>query len=192
MAAENSEDAYLRPIVTLSFEVADEEDEPYRSRPNKDYLYGMALELRQQMLRDIDGLVRDNLGPDMQVIRLELTPGSVHILILIGQVYSVTKPIKDFLLDFSRYENLIKSLEKLKSQIVRLLRRFFTRGGAPEQNVLKITGQSQIDPAIVPTTSLVAQPTKDCRVNTLLIAYLVASHAALLGLLMWLIVRHLR
>ena len=65
-------------------------------------------------------------------------------------------------------------------------------GGAPEQNVLTITGSSAIDPGILPTAPLSCAVATRCDVNEWLIAYRLLSHAVLLFALLWLMARHLQ
>jgi hypothetical protein len=111
-------------LVRLSVNTNDEDSE----------LLGYARELHRKLEAEIDVQVQQTLGPEFEVISVEINRGSITLLIALGAVGT-------FYMGFSRYEGFVKSVNLLVSQLRGLLQRFFGQapGGATRPPV-SVTG----------------------------------------------------
>jgi len=143
----------------------------------------MALELQGRLREAIRNQVRETLGERVEVLQVQIEKGSVTLLIVLGAVGT-------FFMGFSRYESFIKSVNLLVQQLKDLVSRLF--GDAPfggPQIPVSVSGAWQPGPSIEAANDAFAQPS-GADLNRLLLAYLIGSHAVLLGVLLWLVVRH--
>ncbi len=148
-------------------------------------LFGYAMELRQKLQAEIDLQVQRTLGPEFEVLNVEIGRGSITLLIVLGAVGTLY-------MGFSRYDGFIKSMNLLVSQIKGLLQRFF--GQAPLIGTplpLSVTGSWEPGPVVTEANRAfdTSSGIDSCQV---VLVYLLLSHAALLGVLLWLVVRHLK
>jgi hypothetical protein len=148
-------------------------------------LLGYARELHGRLEAEIEQQVQQTLGAEFEVSNVEFRKGSI-------EVYVAITAVGTFFMGFSRYESFVKSVNLLVSQLRGLLQRFFGQApvGAPGMPV-SVTGSWQPSPVITAANqSFDASSGLDsCQ---MVLAYLLLSHAALLGTLLWLVVRHLR
>lgn len=158
-------------LVRLTVNTNDEDSE----------LFGYARELRQKLEAEIDLQVQRTLGPEFEVLSVEINRGSITLLIVLGAVGTLY-------MGFSRYEGFIKSVNLLVSQIKGLLQRFF---GQTASRPLSVTGSWEPGPVITEANRAfdISSGIDSCQV---VLVYLLLSHAALLGVLLWLVVRHLK
>ena len=162
-------------LVRLSVNTNDEDSE----------LLGYARELHRKLEAEIDLQVQQTLGPEFEVLNVEINRGSITLLIAVGAVGT-------FYMGFSRYEGFVKSVNLLVSQLRGLLQRFFGQapGGATRPPV-SVTGSWQPGPVVIAANQTLdaSSGIDSCQI---VLAYLLLSHAALLGVLIWLVIRHLR
>ena len=148
-------------------------------------LLGYARELHRQLEGDIDRQVQETLGPDFEVLNVEFRKGSLEVLVVLGAVGT-------FYMGFSRYESFVKSVNLLVSQIKGLLQRFFGRApGAPVQTPISVTGSWQPGPVVTAANQMLSV-SSGINSSHFVLGYLLLSHAALLCVLLWLVVRHLK
>jgi len=148
-------------------------------------LLGYARELHRQLEDEITNQVRQTLGPEFEVLNIEINKGSITVLVALGAVGA-------FFMGFSRYESFVKSVNLLVSQLKELLQTFFGQapGGASRPPV-SVTGSWQPGP-VVTAASQVLSESRGIDSCQIVLAYLLLSHAALLGVLLWLVIRHLK
>jgi hypothetical protein len=80
------------------------------SNPRRDeQLLGYARELHRKLEDEIRGYVKETLGPEFELERVEVRSGSIDIYIFITAVGT-------FFMSFSQYESFIKSMNLLVSQ----------------------------------------------------------------------------
>jgi hypothetical protein len=146
-------------------------------------LLGYARERHQALEKEIEQQVKETLGPDFEVIRVDIRQGSVTLWIVIGAVGT-------FFMGFSRYESFIKSVNLLVDQLKGLLRRFFSDvpGGGP---TVSATGSWQPAPVIT-AANQVFTSSSGLDSGMIMLIYLMLSHAAMTTILLWLLVRHLK
>lgn len=159
------------------------------STQNENYdndLYSHARESYRQLEADIDTEVRQTLGPEFEVVNVALHKGSITILVVLGVVGTIY-------MGFSRYESFIKSVNLLISQLKGLLQRFFTAGaaGAPAPRPVSVTGSWE-PAAVVTAANHVLNSSAGIDSDQIVLGYLLLSHAALIAVLLWLVIRHLK
>jgi ABC-type uncharacterized transport system permease subunit len=152
----------------------------------EDLLYRYAREMRQQIRDIIQKQVAETLGPEFQVLEVEMRPGSAVIAFALGTAFAIY-------MGFSRYESFIKSMGLLTSQISALFGHFFRTGPgqAPFSGRVSVNGVWRPGPAMTSANQIVSL-SSGIDSGLLLLAYLVLSHAAMMGILLWLVVRHLK
>jgi hypothetical protein len=146
-------------------------------------LYRHALEMRGELVAVANKQVMETLGPEFEVLNLEIRPGSANIWIIISAVGSV-------LMTFSRYESFIKSLNLLLSQLSNVVSRILGRQPRPGGGI-SVRSAWQPGPAITTANQLLSLSSGSDGCSSL-IAYHVLSHAALMAVMIWLLVRHLK
>lgn len=148
-------------------------------------LLGYARELHQQLEAEIEQQVRDTLGPDFEVLNVDFRKGSVEIWVALGAVGT-------FFMGFSRYESFVKSVNLLVSQLRGLVQRFFGQGPRPAMEPpIVVTGSWQPGPSVTAANQMLTY-SGGIDSSDIVLAYLLLSHAALLGVFLWLLVRHLK
>jgi hypothetical protein len=148
-------------------------------------LLGYAREIHRQLEADIDNEVRQTLGPEFEVLNVQLDRGSITVLVVLGVVGTLYMGI-------SRYESFIKSVNLLVSHLKGLLQQFFREvpGGATRP-LVSVTGSWQ--PAqVVITAHQALSASTGIDSSQIMLVYLLLSHAALIGVLVWLVIRHLK
>lgn len=148
-----------------------------------DYLYGMTLEMRQRLRHEIQEQVRSTLGLEFQVQSFEIRKGSVTLVFAVSTVFA-------FYMGFSRYESFIKSANLLVSQLKGIVQRILGQSTNARLGNLVVEGTwAPLTPITEAHNELSPAPKRfdNC---TLLLLYLVTTHAALLSVLIWLLFRH--
>lgn len=143
-----------------------ESDGPFERYPWK-YLDNSEIGLRDE----VEKAVRTTLGSEFHLDALAMGPGSIEIFVLIGTAYYA----------LSRYKSLVESIELLVSQLKTIVQRFFERM-APMHSIVRATWS--------PGRGLLAaaRTRSSSRSHAALVTwYLVLSHAAMLGALLWLL-----
>jgi hypothetical protein len=149
------------------------------------FLYRVAQDRHERLELEIRRQVETTLGPDFQVSRINIEKGSVEILVGLGMAITI-------FMTFSRYESFIKSVNLLVSQIKDLLRRLFESAspGAPGIDV-NVTGSWQPSQTVLAAQERLSI-SSGLDYGSFLLIYLTISHAALLALLVWLVIKHLK
>lgn len=146
-----------------------------------DDLLGYAREKRKQLEGEINAQVLATLGSEFAVQSIELHEGSIEIFVALTAVGT-------FFMGFSRYESFIKSVNLLISQISGLLRKLF--GQLPGTPVA-VTGSWQPG-STVTAANQELRDSSGIETYDIVLGYLLLSHAALLSILLWLVIRHLK
>lgn len=141
----------------------------------------VALEFRQELNDIISSATRATLGDEFAVTDLDLERGSLQIYVTLGTLYAVY-------MGFSRYESFIKSLSMLGSQLATLVFRFFSAREGPG---ITVKWSWQPGPALTVAEEVRRLSMAGDR-DSVLLYYLISSHAVLLTALLWLIFKHLR
>lgn len=178
--------AYFSFIVDIApaFNVPLRDDDP------EDRLFYFAQEIQQKLQADIRAQVARTLGEEFTVDDFHIERGSVIITFSVAAVAFFTSPLGQILLDFSRYDALIKSLTLLRTQISSVIGRLFGGFQAP----LRMHSTWQPSMKLNAAMHAPSAPTEPQRpdISRILIAYLIFSHASLLAVLLWLVVKHLK
>jgi hypothetical protein len=125
--------------------------------------------------------VLQTLGPEFDVLTVEFSRGSIDVLLTLKAVGTIYMGV-------SRWESFIKSMNLLVSQLRNLLLRFFGEASRdPASHPLTVTGSWEPAPVVIAANQVLSASTGfDC--CYIVLAYLLLSHAALLGV----VVRHLK
>ena len=156
--------------------------------PNENYdsdLLGYARERHRELEAEIDRAVEETLGPEFEVLNVEFRKGSIEVLVPLGAVGTL-------FMGFSRYESFVKSVNLLVSQLKGVLQRFFDQApGGVTRTPVSVTGSWQLGPVVIAANQVLSSSSgiDSCRI---VLAYLLVSHAVLLGVLIWLVIRHLK
>jgi len=149
-----------------------------------DYLYRMALEMQQRLRHEIQEQVRSTLGLEFQVQSFDIRKGSVTLFVAVSTLFG-------FYMGFSRYESFIKSANLLVTQLTGIVQRTLGQAMKAGSDNLDVRGTwMPLAPITEAHNQLIPAPRgiDNCR---LLLLYVTTSHAALLGVLIWLLFRHL-
>jgi hypothetical protein len=144
---------------------------------------GTAYETLLKRQEDLEQGIRELMGKQVGMKELELREltiqrGSIEVLIIIGAVTT-------FFLNFSRYKSFVESLQLLKSQIGEQFRRYISHHG-----VVSIRSSTLLGPSFIPTRS--EGVNLDFQVSLVLLLYVIISHAALLTVFIWLLIKKLQ
>lgn len=129
-------------------------------------------ETRSELEAETKKAVQQTLGPEFEVRDISFKRGSIEVLLVIGTVYYA----------ISRYKNFIESIEMLVSHLRRIFTRFFERWGPMP---VYVSGNWTPGPALVRVETMMTYRHFDG--NTILLWYVLLSHAALLGVLIWML-----
>ena len=149
----------------------DKEEETARQQMN---------EIQERVQYEIDIVVREILGKGFRLRSMAIGRGSIELFLALAAAGS-------FYMGFSRYKNFVESLELLTSQITAILRRFM-----PSSTVINtswIPGEVLDTPKASETPSL--HWYTNYQIQMVLLIYFVVSHAALLGVVLWLLIKRL-
>jgi hypothetical protein len=129
-------------------------------------------------LRDeIADAVKQSLGQEFEVRSMTIGRGSVEILVLIGTTYYVV----------SRYKSFVESMELMVRQVKEVVRRYFERT-APMR--VLVSGSWTPVGGIIQSSPFQPEPVQAR--NTFVVWYLILSHAGMLIVLLWLLVKGLK
>lgn len=134
--------------------------------------WSQLLEARRPMEDEMRKITQDTLGTEFSVRSVTPIRGSIEILVVVGTTYYAV----------SKYKNFVDSLELLRNQLEGLIRRFFRRGN------YTVSSSLTLGPTVVAGGMPVANQFDS---NKLLLAYLILSHAAMLALFIWIILRRI-
>jgi hypothetical protein len=140
--------------------------------------------MREQVRELVDKQVKDTLGSEFGVLDMQIRQGSALILFVIGTLGTVY-------MGFSRYESFVKNANLLGSQVCGFLRRYFRRNSRFRESEVTATGAWRPGPAMITAEQLlrVSSGIDSCKV---ILGYLIFSHACLLAVLIWIVVKHLK
>jgi hypothetical protein len=148
-----------------------------------DKVFSMAREMQGQIRRQVEEEVLATLGDNFEVVGLNISPGSAHIWIHLAAVGAIY-------MGLSRYKSLVESVNLLTSQLTGVVRRILEPFQMDDENLI-IRSNWTPGPAIMTASqSLASQNRLDS--CSFLLMYLVLSHAALLALFFWLVIRHMK
>lgn len=134
--------------------------------------WSQLLEVRRGMEEEMKKVTQDTLGTEFSVRSVTPIRGSIEILVVIGTTYYAA----------SKYKNFVDSLELLRNQLEGLVRRFFRQKNATVSSSMTLG----------PTVAIGGMTTPSVfDSNKLLLGYLILSHAAMLVLFIWIIVRRI-
>jgi hypothetical protein len=162
----------------------DEEVQPYESEA---FLYGFALRNRKILEDFIRDDVRETLGSEYEAVGLHIEQGSVDIRFIVDALTFTYVTI-------SQYDDFLKSMVRIAKQLKKKLASFFGTAmnvGAPGNVEVEVEGEWQPSLLIIETrrSLTLQQPTSLDRWFTI---YLIVTNAAMLTLISWLLIRHLR
>jgi hypothetical protein len=163
-----------------------------RSGKDDERFYGLAEENRRRLAEQINQQIAETLGPGYLLFYFDIRQGSIEFWIEIG-----TRAAQ-ILNGVSRYDALVKSIEKLTEQIKGIVRRLFL-DDIPNSVSSRLLG-AQIEPEtdsvwtpgetiIAAAESFNTRRAAPFDVNRILLYYLIASHAALMTVVIWIVVR---
>lgn len=124
--------------------------------------------------------VHKHMGPEFDVRSMSFARGSVELLVVIGTLYYAV----------SRYKNFVESIELLVAQLKRVVTGFFDQRLGPS-SLISVQGNWTPGPGLAQAAprlsgGLIGES------PGLVVWYLVLSHAAMLAVLLWLLVRGFR
>ena len=157
-------------VVRLTVEALDPEGDQF--------LWNAVRERSYRMREEITNAVHEYMGPEFDVRSMSFARGSVEMLVVIGTLYYAV----------SRYKSFVESIELLAAQLKRVVTNFFG-GIGPAAVSVRATwspgpGLAQAVPRLL-SGAMGASP-------GVVVGYLILSHAAMLAVLLWLLVRTLR
>ena len=151
------------------------------ARPDReldDRLYEFMLQLRPEYEDEVRRVVGEHLGKEFEVRSVDFIPGSAEVLMVIRTAYYAV----------ANYDSFIKSVELLASHLRGLLARIL-RGFGPRP--VTVSGNWVSGPALVRAEQAVHRwETFDP--SSLLLLYLILSHAGLIAVLVWILVARLK
>lgn len=160
-------------VMTLRFIISARDDQEFDQR-----LRGLAYDLRDELEAEVRQATWRLLGSEFEVRSIVFGRSSLEILVAIGTAYYVV----------SRYKNFIESVQLLISQLKSLFERFF-RPRVPVP--IYVNGDWLPGPGLV-TAGQIYAPYGSGDPNGILLIYLILSHAALLALFIWMVLRKLQ
>lgn len=134
-----------------------------------------------EMQIEIDRAAREILGKEFRIRSIAVGGGSIELFIVLAAVGS-------FYMGFSRYKNFVESAELLSSQIQNILRRFMPSSASIATTWIP---SATLPDAALPTTPSALQWYTSHQMQMILIYYFIASHAAMLIILFWLLIKKL-
>lgn len=149
------------------------------------FLYRYAQERREILLKEMNQRVTESVGTDYEIIGFEINEGSVVLTVILGTIGTTYVTL-------SQYEDFIKGITRLTSQLKHMFERFFASvpTGPPG---IEVTVRESWEPSPAVSTAqhaLMMEPRLD--INASMVFYLIVSNAALLATLIWLLIRHSR
>ena len=144
--------------------------------PESNEFLWRVVERESSKLRDrMSATIHEHLGPEFDVRSMSFARGSVEILLVVGTLYYAV----------SRYKNFVESIELLLAQLRRAVSDFFDqRGPGP----VSVTGNWTPGPGLVQSAAATSGLGVSTNVSAV-VWYLIVSHAAMLAILLWLLVR---
>lgn len=132
----------------------------------------------KELAAEIRELTEKTLGPEFEVRSISYRRGSVEIIAIVGVAFYAV----------SRYKNFVESLDLLYSQLKSSIQRFASA---------RLPGPTKVDGSWSPGPALVLAESRLGGVNSLditsiLLWYLIVSHAALMTIFIWQIARSLK
>jgi len=137
----------------------------------EEQMFRNMVEIRKEIQRNMSRLAKETVGPEFEITNMTVGRGSVELLITLGATYVV----------ISRYKNFIESLNLFRRQLETIIRDY---GPFAEVN-------ATWSPAPALAVAQAGSPSFESQSLTqvLLLAYLILSHAALLTVFIWLVVK---
>jgi hypothetical protein len=99
--------------------------------PDEDRLFYFAREIQEKLEDEISSLVRRTMGEEFRVEDFTIEQGSAIITFSLAALAFFNSPLGQTLLDFSRYEAFVKSINLLKTQITSLIGKAFSGYNGP-------------------------------------------------------------
>jgi hypothetical protein len=143
-----------------------------------DYLYRRAVDSRSDIEGGIRTQVAETLGNEVQVVEVHFEKGSLTVAVIFGAIGTIY-------VTMSQYDDFLKGVNKATQQLGGFFSRFF---GGGTRNV-RVAGSWIPSPVVTTAHQTLSTPRQPFDVNLLMIAYLIVSNAALLGTLIWLLLR---
>lgn len=148
------------------------------SSQGEDPLWDIARQDSYRLRERVSSAVHEHMGPEFDVRSMSYSRGSLEVIVVIGTLYYAV----------SRYKSFVESVELMVAQLRNILASFFER---------RMPGPVSVQGSWSPGPAL-AQGTPGIFAGiggegpALVVWYLVLSHAAMLAVLLWLILRTFR
>jgi hypothetical protein len=123
----------------------------------------------------INRTIRDNLGSEFSLRSMTPIRGSIELILVIGTTYYA----------ISKYKNFIDSLELLRTQLESFLKNFF---GGRIASGMRISSSMTLG-ASTAAGNIAGSGTFDA--NRFLLFYVLLSHAALLAVFIWIVLKRI-
>lgn len=141
-----------------------------------DVLWDTARKESYRLREEIAAAVHKHMGPEFDVRSMSFARGSLELLVVVGTLYYAV----------SRYKNFVESIELLVAQLKRLVAAFFERR---LPGPLAVQGNWTPGPGLIQASPRLSGGMIVAESRGLVIWYLVLSHATMLGVILWLLVR---
>ena len=139
--------------------------------------WNLAREQEGRLRNEILLLLHERLGPEFDIRSMSFARGSLTLLLVVGTVYYAV----------SRYKNFVESVELFVSQLRQLVCKFF---GAPFQWDVSVSAVWAPGPGLVESRTADQLSSTQGSQGTML-WYLILTHAAMLGVIIWLLLKKL-
>jgi hypothetical protein len=140
-------------------------------------LFQLFREYRSSLRDDVEARVKKEMGEQFEVRKFDVEPGSVEVILVIGTAYVVV----------SRYKNFIESINLLLSQLKSMFSNFAV---AHSRAPIEVAGNWSPGAALVNIEATSSKPSYDYNIVLLiLLFYFVLSHAALLSVIIYQILK---
>lgn len=138
-------------------------------------LWAIASKEAYRLREEMAAAVHQHMGTEFDIRSMSFARGSLELLVVIGTLYYAV----------SRYKNFVESIELLVAQLKRVVSAFFDRR---MQSAVSVQGNWTPGPGLVQAAPRLSggMPGES---SGLVLWYLVLSHAAMLAVLLWLLVR---
>ena len=142
-----------------------------RGKEDEDNAWQRLLEVRRGMEEEMTNITKQTLGSEFAIRSVTPIRGSIEILVVVGTT----------LVAVSKYKNFIDSLELLRRQLEGVIRRYMSPNAEVSSSTTLGLG--------VPVGNVTENGSFNA--NIWILGYLILSHAALLVVFIWLVVKKL-
>lgn len=141
-------------------------------------LWDIAREDSYRLRERVSTAVHEHMGPQFDVRSMSYSRGSLEVIVVIGTLYYAV----------SRYKNFVESVELMVAQLRNVLASFFERR---MPGPISVQGSWSPGPALAQATPGILAGIRGGG-PALVVWYLVLSHATMLVVVLWLLIRMFR